>query len=89
VVAAGLCLGVTTLECATLLGAAALVPAPAPVLPLVIAACLACPMLAMFAFASTLAELRRDKTGLSDHRAIEELRRQIRHLPETRHPLGF
>jgi hypothetical protein len=89
VIAAGLSVAFTTFVCATLLAAAALTPAPALVLPLVIVACLGCPMLAMFAFASTLADLRRDNARLSDPRAIEELRRQIRHLPETQHPLGL
>jgi hypothetical protein len=79
--------GVITLVCAALLGAAALAPAPAEVLPLVIAACLACPMIAVFELAGSMAELRGARP--SDHEALNKLRRQLRRLPETKHPLGF
>jgi hypothetical protein len=78
-----------TLVCAALLGAAALVPAPAEVLPLVIASCLACPMLVAFELSASVAELRDRRIGITERGAVEELRRQLRRLPETRHPLGL
>jgi len=68
----------TTLVCSGLLAAAVLVPAPVVVLPLVILACLGCPMAAAYELALTLA---RDPAA--------ELRRDLERLPETRHPLGF
>jgi hypothetical protein len=80
----GVAVAVITLVCAGLLAAAALAPAPPPVLPLLIVACLACPMLAVFELGTTLSDLRR-----REHRAIEELRSQLRRLPETQHPLGL
>jgi hypothetical protein len=89
VIATALGAAVTTVGCAGLLAAAVLVPAPDAALPLLMAVCIACPMLAIYEFASALSHLRRATTGLHDRRAIDDLRRELRRLPETRHPLGL
>jgi hypothetical protein len=89
VIATALAAAVTTLGCAGLLAAAVLVPAPEAVLPLLIATGVGCPMLAIYQFASALSHLRRATTGLHDHRTLDDLRRELRRLPETRHPLGL
>jgi hypothetical protein len=72
---------------AGLFTAAALVPAPPAVLPLVVAICIACPMLAAWELAS--ASRRNGQRGPLDSRAIARLRRHLDELPETRHPLGL
>ena len=69
----------TTVICGGLLAAAVLVPAPADVLPFVIAVCVAVPIAAGYQLASAVAALR------DPHR---QLRRELDRLPETRHPLG-
>ena len=53
-VVTGLAVAFVTLACGGLLGAAALAPAPAVVLPLIIVACLACPMLAVAEFVTSV-----------------------------------
>ena len=70
----------TTLVSAGLLAAAMLVPAPAAVLPLVIAACVGCPMVAAYELARTLTAVRDPEL---------QLRRELERLPETPHPLGL
>jgi hypothetical protein len=87
VIATAIAVGVITLVCAVLIGAAALAPAPVEVLPLVIVACLGCPMLAVFELAGSLADFRGARTG--EHEALAKLRHQLRRLPETEHPLGL
>jgi hypothetical protein len=78
----------TGLVCAGLLSAAALVPAPAPVLPFIVAVCVGYPMLAALQSSSSLAVLRqRLPRRRLDRRALLELRRQLDRLPETGHPL--
>jgi hypothetical protein len=62
-----------------LFGAAALVPAPPAVLPLLAVVCIGGPMLAAW-------ELRASLTVL---RAVAAMRRSLDKLPETRHPLGL
>jgi hypothetical protein len=79
---------VSALMCAGLMGAAALVPAPPLVLPLVIAVCVAYPMLAAWRSSSSLAVVRRRWSRRLDERALGKLRRELDRLPETRHPLG-
>jgi hypothetical protein len=69
-----------TAVCAALLLAAVLVPAPTTVLPLVIAACLGCPMAATYDLARTVAAVREPQLSL---------RRELDRLPETPHPLGL
>jgi hypothetical protein len=79
----------TGLVCAGLLSAAALVPAPPPVLPFVIAVCVAYPMLAALRSSSSLAVLRQRRPRRRlDERALAELRRDLDRLPEIGHPLG-
>jgi hypothetical protein len=63
--------------------AAALVPAPPVVLPLVVAVCIGLPMLAAWELSAA-----RGRTPL-DSRALARLRRHLDELPETRHPLGL
>jgi hypothetical protein len=72
--------GLTVLVCAGLLVAAVLKHPPLPVLPLVIATCVGCPMLAAFELARTLA-------AVGD--PARELRRELDRLPEAPHPLGL
>jgi len=79
---------VTALMCAALLSAAALVPAPAAVLPFLAVICIGCPMAAAYELPGAIAGLRRGGRAL-DARAIEALRRQLDALPETQHPLGL
>jgi hypothetical protein len=72
--------GVVALACAALISAAALVPAPHAVLPLVVLVGIGAPM----AFA---AELPRAVTVLRRHRAVSTMRRHLARLPEVPHPL--
>jgi hypothetical protein len=76
------------LVCAGLLSAAAFVPAPPPVLPFVIAVCVAYPMLAALRSSSSLDVLRqrRPRRRLNKS-ALDELRRELARLPEIGHPL--
>jgi hypothetical protein len=76
-------LALTTLTSVVILADAALTPAPAAVLPLVVLVCLGCPMLAMLELRPTVVGLRREL------RAVAELRRYLDRLPETQHPHGF
>jgi hypothetical protein len=74
--------------CAGLMSAAALVPAPPPALPFVIAVCVGYPMLAGWRASSSLAVLRHRWPGRRlDKRALGKLRRDLDRLPETSHPL--
>ena len=82
VVATGAAVALVTV-CGTLLGAAALTPRTRRGAPLVIVACLGCPMLATLELGKSISELG------GDRRAVEELRRQLRRLPETEHPLDL
>lgn len=68
---------------AGLFTAAALVPAPPAVLPLVFAVCIGAPMI-------TARELRlvRKRAPLDSH-ALDRLRAHLDKLPETQHPLGL
>jgi len=69
------------------MGAAALGPAPTPLLPIIVVACVCFPMLAAWEAAPSIAVLYgRRRT----HRtAISQLRRELDGLPETHHPLGL
>jgi hypothetical protein len=87
----------TALMCAGLLTAAALVPAPTAVLPLLVVICIGCPMVAACELPSAIAGLRAGRGGQRragrrpsrvDVRALAALRRELAQLPETRHPLG-
>lgn len=82
----------TALMCGGVLAAAALVPAPPAVLPLVIVVCLGCPMLAAVELSLAIPVLRGRGSKLSrasESHALRELRRHLDRLPETRHPLGL
>jgi hypothetical protein len=70
---------------AALFTAAALVPAPAVVLPLVVVVCIGFPMLAAWELSAT----RKHSHPPLDSRALARLRRHLDELPETRHPLGL
>lgn len=85
------------LACAGLLSAAALVPAPPAVLPILVATCIGIPMTAALDLRPSIAVLRRSEPPPAvaagpealDSRAIRSLRRHLARLPETDHPLGF
>ena len=81
--------GVTALVCAGLLTAAALVPAPPVVLPLLAIVCIGCPMAAACELPAALARLRTPARLPVDSRALAALRQQLDSLPETQHPLGL
>jgi hypothetical protein len=72
----------TALAGAGLVAAAALVPAPPDVLPLIILTAIGLPMLAGCQLPATLAALRTEG-------ALGELRRSLDRLPEVEHPLGL
>src|SRR3954471_5085557 len=71
--------------------AAALVPAPPAVLPLVLIVCIGGPMLAAWELRSTTRVARRDRPrgGRLDANSLAQLRRHLDELPETQHPLGL
>jgi len=73
---------------AALFTAAALVPAPPAVLPLVVAVCIGGPMVAAWEMRSMLGRTRRPRAPL-DRRAVARMRRALDELPETKHPLGL
>jgi hypothetical protein len=76
--------------CAGLVTAAALVPAPPAVVPLLAMVCIGCPMVAACELPAAIAALRR--TGRArrlDSGAVARLHRQLDSLPETQHPLGL
>lgn len=80
----------TALMCAGLLSAAALVPAPPAILPLLVVVCIGCPMAAACELPAAIAGLRRVRRPRTiDSRALDLLRRQLDALPETQHPLGL
>jgi hypothetical protein len=83
----------TVAACTALLFAAALVPAPAAVLPLVAIVCLGGPMLAVWELFRRIRPGARERPvatdGGPDAQALVELRRALARLPETRHPLGL
>jgi hypothetical protein len=79
----------TALACGGLLCAAALVPAPAAVLPFIVAVCIACPMLVAWELPHAIEGFRHHRKTMHEHaRAVAELRAVLAKLPETRHPLG-
>jgi hypothetical protein len=84
----------TALVCAGLVSAAALAPAPPGVVPLVVAVCVCCPIVAAWELPVSVAVLRAtgrpDGTEAAlDGRALAALRRRLDELPETQHPLGL
>jgi hypothetical protein len=81
----------TALACAALLSAAVLVPAPPVVLPLIVATCIGGPMLAALELPVSIAALRAGRAGRRprDARLLADMRRYLRQLPETQHPLDL
>ena len=79
---------VAVITSAALFTAAALVPAPTAVLPLILAVCIGGPMLAAWELRSTVGTPRPARRPL-DSRALAQLRRHLDELPETQHPLGL
>ena len=79
----------TVLTCAGLVSAAVLVPAPAVVVPFLVATCIGCPMRAALDLPASIAVLRADRRARGDARLLAEMRRHLRQLPETQHPLGL
>jgi hypothetical protein len=78
------------LMCAGLLAAAALVPAPPVVVPLIAVVCVGCPLVAGCELAEALDRLRATPRARAlDPLALDDLRRQLDSLPETQHPLGL
>jgi hypothetical protein len=76
--------------CAGLLSAAALVPAPAAVLPFIVVVCIGGPMVAALELPAAIAGLgRTGRRPAPDAHALATLRRQLDALPETQHPLGL
>ena len=73
---------------AGLLSAAALVPAPPAVLPLLACVCIGAPMLAAWELRPNVGALRRGRSP-RDTRALASMRRFLDDLPETQHPLGL
>jgi CHASE2 domain-containing sensor protein len=70
--------------------AAALVPAPPAVLPLVVAVVIGGAMVAAWELRSTVnPEWHRKARRPLDERAADQLRRHLDELPETQHPLGL
>ena len=82
-VAAGLgCTAFMLAACMGLIAAAAVLPAPPAVLPLLVLVCVAGPMLAAFELARLAPQLRGVRHLVRHRRALEA-------LPETEHPLGL
>jgi hypothetical protein len=79
---------VTALMCAGVCAAAVLVPAPATVVPVVVAVCVGCPMFAAWELPKAVSALRMRRRK-HDARALAALRRSLEQLPETEHPLGL
>jgi peptidoglycan/LPS O-acetylase OafA/YrhL len=78
----------TALTCAALLSAAALVPAPPVVLPLIVTVCVVLPMVVACDSTPALAVLRASWSRRRlNERALGQLRRELDRLPETGHPL--
>jgi hypothetical protein len=73
---------VTALVCAAVLTAAILVPAPGSVLGVIVAVCVALPMLATW-------DLAQVSAAAGPRLDVNELRRDLQRLPETQHPLGL
>ena len=75
----------TALVCGGLLLAAALIPAPPAVLPLVVAVCIPAPMLAAWDLRPSVGVLRARRADRD--RLLAEMRSYLAQLPETDHPL--
>ena len=76
----------TTLTCAGLCAVAIVGHAPDVVVPLIVAICIGCPMLASWQVPGAVAVLRSRRRGA---RALAQMRRVLAELPDTEHPLGL
>ncbi|HUA45234.1 MAG TPA: hypothetical protein VMA77_08415 [Solirubrobacteraceae bacterium] len=76
---------VTALSSMAVCAAAILAPAPAPVVPLVVAVCVGAPLFAAWEAPEALAWVRAERSHRS---ALAKLRRTLEQLPEVEHPLG-
>jgi hypothetical protein len=81
----------TCILCAGLVSAAIIVPAPLGALPIIVAACIGCPMVAAWELSVSIAVLR---TGRADGRArdarlLADMRHYLQQLPEAQHPLDL
>jgi hypothetical protein len=79
----------TAILCGALLAAAALVPAPAPAVPLIVVVCIGCPMAAAWDLSDAIADLRASRRISRAVREQRRLRRDLEALPECEHPLGL
>jgi hypothetical protein len=79
----------TIAVCAGLLTAAVLVPAPLPVIPLVAAVTVGLPVTAAYERSRPHLGARAAARRVMRRRDLRRLRRQLRDLPETRHPLDL
>ena len=76
---------VTVLSSMAVCAAAILAPAPAPVVPLVVAVCVGAPLFAAWEAPGALAWVRTER---AHRRALAKLRHALDQLPEVEHPLG-
>jgi hypothetical protein len=85
------CVALTAVICAGLLTAAVLVPAPPFVVPFIVATGIGCPMLGALALPSSLVVLRagRARRRTPDAHLLDDMRRYLKQLPETQHPLDL
>jgi hypothetical protein len=77
---------VTVLMSMAVCAAAILAPAPAAVVPLVVAICVGAPMFAGWEVPGAVAWVRADR---GRRKALNALARTLERLPEVEHPLGF
>jgi hypothetical protein len=77
------------LACAALVGAAALVPAPPVVLPLICAVCMAYPLAFRDEVLWSIGVLRGSGLSRLRRRDVIRLQRELEQLPETEHPLDL
>jgi hypothetical protein len=81
--------GATLLASAALVTIAVLAPAPPVALPMIVATCIALPMVAAWEMPRSVVVLRAAVASARGRRHVEQLRRELDRLPETRHPLGL
>ena len=75
----------TTLTCGALCAVAIVAHAPEVVVPLVVAICIGCPVVASWHVPGTLAVVRRHRRAA---RAVAQMRKGLGQLPDAEHPLG-
>ena len=77
------------LMCAGLIVAAVLVPAPPAALAAIVPACIVFPGVAIAEMPEAIAILRPSARSRLSNVHLHRLRRQLKRLPETEHPLGL